>query len=311
MRTITNIPRALLAAAGAAVLGITGSVGVAPAQASPQRITTLYLCVHTTTRTITLARSVTICRAGTTKYVVFPTAGRTGATGAAGRLGATGARGVTGTAGPAGVAGSSGAAGPAGPTGDAGTTGATGTTGAPGTPGTAGLEGPRGPQGADGAPGATGATGATGDTGASGQRGPTGATGDTGPSGVSAVVIDASASAQALALTTSSPTIAAVSVTRDTTYLAVWAVTGRNSAVGNTTTDWSCQLFQSNGSVAVGHALSGNLLEGAISNLAGAAAFTATGNVMLVRCGLSVTSPGALVTAYTVELLPVGSKVTG
>ena len=153
--------------------------------------------------------------------------------------------------------------------------------------------------------------GATGDTGASGQRGPTGATGDTGPSGVSAVVIDASASAQALALTTSSPTIAAVSVTRDTTYLAVWAVTGSNTDVGNTNTNWNCQVYQSDGTTTVGQPLAGNLRNGQISNLAGAAAFTATGNVMLVRCGLSVTSPGALVTAYTVELLPVGSKVTG
>jgi hypothetical protein len=124
-------------------------------------------------------------------------------------------------------------------------------------------------------------------------------------------VIDQSASNQSLGLTTSNPTITTVSVTRDQTYLAVWAATGSNNDVGNTNTNWTCRLYQSDGSTTIGYPLSGNLRNGQISNLAGAAAFTATGTSVLFRCGLSVTSPGALVTAYTIELLPVGSVLTG
>jgi collagen triple helix repeat protein len=132
--------RIMLAAVGAAVVGLALALGATDGGGHP--------------RTVLTATSHELAGPAGPVGQIGPT-GRTGATGLIGATGLLGPTGAKGSAGPRGLSGPTGATGPAGPRGVAGATGPRGATGA------TGATGPRGATGAEGAAGPVGPPGST------------------------------------------------------------------------------------------------------------------------------------------------------
>ena len=102
------------------------------------------------------------------------TSGTSGVNGSSGMTGSSGSAGSSGTSGTSGVDGSTGSSGSAGSSGTSGTSGTTGTSGSSGTSGTTGTSGTSGSSGSSGTTGTSGTSATSGTTGTSGSSGTSG-----------------------------------------------------------------------------------------------------------------------------------------
>lgn len=102
------------------------------------------------------------------------TSGTSGVNGSSGMTGSSGSAGSSGTSGTSGLDGSTGSSGSAGSSGSSGTSGTTGTSGSSGTSGTSGTSGSSGSSGSSGTTGTSGTSATSGTTGTSGSSGTSG-----------------------------------------------------------------------------------------------------------------------------------------